>query len=324
MQKIIKKSEFQDFIKSLMRKYEVYAPFNRGISKFEKIKNEEDIKEIYLESLTIVPPKQILIPESQELFEFNGKPKEKKEKVKRVIFGLRSCDLNAIEILDSVMKDSQYIQRRKNMILIGLHCEEPDECCFCNSMNKTQGKSDLFFYPVKDRYYVSVNSKEGMKLVKNYPDANKLYIKSIKNYKTLKNKDIERNYKNKIWKTAVEKCLSCGACTVYCPTCNCFDIQDELDINLKTGKRIRKQASCQLKSFSEVAGGKVFRESRESRFKHFVYHKIVYYKKRYGREMCVGCGRCLRVCPTKIDWVEIINLLKSMPKNKNVLRTRKI
>jgi ferredoxin len=26
--------------------------------------------------------------------------------------------------------------------------------------------------------------------------------------------------------------------------------------------------------------------------------------------MCVGCGRCLRVCPTKIDWVNTNNLLK--------------
>ena len=89
--------------------------------------------------------------------------------------------------------------------------------------------------------------------------------------------------------------------------------------NLKDGKRTRCEISCQLKSFTKVAGGKSYRDSRLSRFKHFVYHKIVYYKKRQGRYMCVGCGRCLRVCPTKIDWVNTINLLK----NEESINTKK-
>ena len=62
----------------------------------------------------------------------------------------------------------------------------------------------------------------------------------------------EKHGWDSIWKNDVDKCLSCGACTMHCPTCNCFDIQDILDADLKSGKRVRHHASCQLKSFSIV------------------------------------------------------------------------
>jgi len=230
---------------------------------------------------------------------------------------MRKCDLNALLILDKVMFDPFYREKRKKTILIGLYCENPDEYCFCNSM-ELQDYYDLFFYPHKNKYYISVGSKKGFQLVKDLPSTKKEIKLEIKNKKKLEEKDIDRHYRNKIWEENAERCLSCGACTVYCPTCNCFDIEDNLEINLKEGKRIRKAESCQFKSFSKVAGGKIFRESRLSRFKHFVYHKVSYYYKRYKRYMCVGCGRCLRVCPTKIDWVETINLLNASEKLKNV------
>jgi sulfhydrogenase subunit beta (sulfur reductase) len=221
------------------------------------------------------------------------------------------------------MYDSQYIEKRKNTILIGMFCENPDNYCFCNSMELTD-YYDLFFYPRGTNYYISVGSKKGEKLVKNLTKVKKeIKIPEPKNNKFLIDKNIEDDYKNKIWETDSEKCLSCSACTAYCPTCNCFDIKDSIDINLKDGKRTRNQISCQLKSFTRVAGGKSYRDSRLSRFKHFVYHKIVYYKKRRGKYMCVGCGRCLRVCPTKIDWVDTINLLKNEENIKNKKEKKK-
>lgn len=312
MQKVLLKSDFPEFINTLTKKYEVIAPVNLPVTKFQKINSFE---EIYLDKITKIPLKQYFMPEGETLLDFkNSKAIENKGEIKEtILFGLRKCDLNAIQILDKVMYDQQYLNKRKNTTLIGLFCESPDEYCFCNSM-QLQDYHDLFFYPKGKNYIIDVKTPKGEILVKNLPLIKKeIKIPNPKNSKKLKNLMIEKNYKDSIWENDAKKCLSCSACTIYCPTCNCFDIKDNISTDLKTGTRKRHQASCQLKSFSKVAGGKSYRDSRISRFKHFVYHKITYFKSIHNRPMCVGCGRCLRVCPTKIDWVKTIN---SLPKKK--------
>ena len=316
MQKVLEKKELDNFINSLMKKNKVIAPVKKDVTKFDIIRNPE---EIYLKEITLIPLKQFFMPDDETIFKFEKeKIKENtSEKEKTIIFGARKCDLNALQILDKVMFDSEFVKKRKNVILIGFYCENPDNYCFCNSM-ELKDYFDLFFYPHEDKYYISVGTEKGLAIVKSLPNAKKEIKKEILNSKALRNKEIERNYRNKIWESDAEKCLSCSACTVNCPTCNCFDIEDKLNIDLKSGERKKSQMSCQLKSFSRVAGGKIFRETRLGRFKHFVYHKIVYYRKKFGRYMCVGCGRCLRICPTKIDWVETINLLKDEEDIKKV------
>ena len=312
MQRVLKKEALNDFLYGLMEDKKLIAPFNEDgeNSKF-KVVGEDDVEKIYLDKITTEPPKKFFLPPKETLLKFKGKKVEevKEEGGERVIFGLRKCDLNSFKILDEVMKDPQWIKRRKNTILIGLFCENPDRYCFCNSM-ELEDHYDLFFYPHKDKYYISIGSKKGGEIVEELPFVEKEVRKKIKNEKKLSNKNIEGNYENDIWKSLSKKCLSCTACTVNCPTCNCFDIKDKSNIDFKEGERYRQPASCQLKSFSSVAGGKVFRESRLARFKHFVYHKLVYFKKQNNKYMCTGCGRCLRVCPSNIDWVEAINILK--------------
>ena len=105
------------------------------------------------------------------------------------------------------------------------------------------------------------------------------------------------------------QCIGCGACTIVCPTCACFDIDDYSELDLASGRRVRTWDSCQLKPFTRVAGNHIFRDTRVERFKHRIYHQIQYFKERHDEVFCTGCGRCIRGCPTKIDWVEAINKL---------------
>jgi ferredoxin len=147
-------------------------------------------------------------------------------------------------------------------------------------------------------------------LVRHLKNAKKSIVKKIKTKKKLINKDIMKHFHNRIWETPASKCVSCGACTILCPTCSCFDISDEVELNIGNGTRVKKETSCQLKSFTLVAGGKSFRENRVDRYKHFVYHKAAYFKERFNKYLCVGCGRCILGCPARIDWVETCNMLK--------------
>ena len=170
---------------------------------------------------------------------------------------------------------------------------------------------DLFFCDAGENFHIKVNSKKGEALVKNLP-ISKFIPLPIKTDKKLSTTDVKKFYDNSIWEKEADKCLSCGACTSLCPTCMCFDISDNPNLDVTSGKRTAEWDSCQYKDFTKVAGGHVFREKRLSRVKHRIYHKLQYFKEKFGENMCTGCGRCIEGCPTKIDFVETINNLNAV------------
>ena len=107
----------------------------------------------------------------------------------------------------------------------------------------------------------------------------------------------------------MEKCLSCGNCTNVCPTCYCFDVRDEPELDLSKGRRIRVWDSCQHESFAKVAGGESFRKQRSERQRHRFSRKYSYPMARYKRLFCTGCGRCSRSCMAKIAMKETLAAL---------------
>ncbi|MCK5224551.1 4Fe-4S dicluster domain-containing protein, partial [Candidatus Calescamantes bacterium] len=113
----------------------------------------------------------------------------------------------------------------------------------------------------------------------------------------------------KVWDEIGEKCVSCGNCTNVCPTCYCFDIIDDINLDLNTGTRTRVWDSCQNGSFAEVAGGENFREDRGERQRHRLNRKFNYPVSKFRRYFCTGCGRCTRACVAGIDLKETINAL---------------
>ena len=106
-----------------------------------------------------------------------------------------------------------------------------------------------------------------------------------------------------------EKCLGCGACTLVCPTCYCFDVNDEVDFSLSAGKRWRVWDSCQFSQFASVAGGHDFRAERSAKQRHRFNRKYQYQAKDTGAVGCVGCGRCARACLVDIKPIDVLNKL---------------
>jgi ferredoxin len=116
---------------------------------------------------------------------------------------------------------------------------------------------------------------------------------------------------SKLFGELAEKCFSCGSCNLVCPTCYCFDVQDEVSLKLNEGERVRFWDGCLLDGFARVASGENFREDREERIRHRIFRKGKYIFEKYGEHGCVGCGRCASAClPDIANPVEIFNRLK--------------
>ena len=177
---------------------------------------------------------------------------------------------------------------------------------------------DLMFFDEGGEFIVDVKTEKATKFVKRFkeffkPSKHKITEKDRKTPNTdrLRVKDISKLYDHPDWRKGVDSCLSCAACTNLCPTCYCFEFCEIPALLAKSkSKRVREWSSCQLKEFTKVAGGHVFREERDQRFKHRIYHQLQYFKDKHGVNLCVGCGRCIQACPTRIDFVKILNEMK--------------
>ncbi len=319
---LLKKKDFESFTSELIGWCEVISPVKKEVVRFKKIKNPSDI---YLGKNSFFPVKEFFFRKKETIFKFKSNKISipKLESPKRVFFGLRKCDLNAISHQDKVfmetIKDPYYTAQRKNAYLIGYHCNEaPSKYCFCESLRLNDFFDLMLYDRHKDFFLVEIGSEKGKTIAKRFRKYMKktdskvsLEEKKIIGADRLLDSNIKGLYDNHGWQEGVDKCLSCTACTALCPTCYCFDLKDEVKArNLGEGERVRNWSSCQLKEFTKVAGNHVFREKREERFKHRIYHQLDYFRERYDVDLCTGCGRCIEGCPTRIDFIEIINKMK--------------
>ena len=332
------KNKLTGFIKKIQSDYIIFAPTNNdNIILYKQIKSPS---EIYLDFVNSnVPPKSLLFKQTETLFKFKKGVKAEINPIdfpnsKNVIFGIRPCDAKSFFILDHVFRDDSidpyYATKRKNTTLIGLSCTQPGVNCFCTSMDggpTNPDDVDILFTDTGDKYFVEISNEKGKNLINK---AKNLFSKATTNDKKKKqqvekksNDLITRNMKtkgvkekldkifeNEIWKKISLKCLSCGICTYQCPTCHCFDIQDES--TLTDGARIRVWDTCMNPEYTLHASGHNPRPARMNRTRNRVYHKFNYYPKNYNVIACVGCGRCINDCPVNIDIIDIIDQVKEV------------
>ncbi|MFW9770688.1 MAG: 4Fe-4S dicluster domain-containing protein [Candidatus Thorarchaeota archaeon] len=340
---ILLKEQIPKFYNELAKNYTIYAPTKeKGNIIFKKIVNVEDIVLDYLNSK--VPPKELLFPKTDILFEYkiNGKEIEiediKNLDEKRIIFGIRPCDAYSFFLLENFfsqgeVKDEIILKRRENTTLIGIACNTPKTTCFCTSVGGHPFKKenfDILLVDLDNKYIVEGINNKGKKLIKKFSwltsatdadikAAQELAILAEQSISTKLNlEDIDKvldpNFNHPIWKEISESCIGCGTCSFLCPTCTCFDVIDEKIPNENRGRRVRIWDTCQFCLYSLHTSGHNPRDSTIERCRNRILHKFCYYPENYNLLGCVGCGRCIQLCPVNNDLRKIIEKISNIEK----------
>ncbi len=344
----LKKEDLNEFLLNVKEYGELWGPKKKGdVYIYDRI---VELKNLVKESVTtFLPIKKLFLPPRFSMFHYDGKTYTENidSTEKRIVYGVPACEIHSLLIFDRVFghtyKDPYYFRRRENTTIIALSCI-PCERCFCQS-TKTQVIDegfDLALTDLGDFYLIWVGTSKGDDLVRLAPKlfSENIMQKDIQKYiKWRATRDskfeevldfqilpdiMDLNYESPIWDEFAEKCLSCGACTMVCPTCNCYDVIDEIELKDSSVERERYWDSCMFKEYSMVAGGHNFRESKAERLKLWYTHKLKSFTGAYGKPSCVGCGRCVVTCPVDINVLSVVKALLTGKVDKNSLNTGKI
>lgn len=315
-----------------MESYEVVAPVKRGRSyAFSTIESPDQVVLDY--DSTITSPKQYFLPSKETLFSFDRETNEVTdytlEVTPRVIFGAHACDINALCRLDMVFRDGEYpdpyyCARRKATLIVGLSCS-PSKTCFCHLMTSDEARFgyDLFLQDIGGRYLVSISSVEAANIleaacnVREATDQDRIEFRhATRRRQGAFNEEIpniqeiamlmDAFHEDPFWEELGGRCLSCGACAAVCPTCHCFNIRDVLAVDGKSGERQRVADCCTDPQFALVAGNHNFRDTNVLRVRHRFYHKLNGFLANHDRQLCVGCGRCVKACKANIHPIEVL------------------
>ena len=306
---------------------------HHGKYRFEKLDEASDAVLHY--DVTLQSPKKFMFPPREDLIVFAGAGGKMPaaEGSERIIFGVHPYDIHAIALLDEVFRDGQpdpyYLERRERTIIVGVDVTIPSVNAFCSSMGTATVETgfDLMLTAIEGAYFIRVGSEKGNRIlptqaVRQPSDLQRAHynkeqertqslfalnkvLTSVRDLPVL----LEKNQHHPVWEELEKRCLGCGSCNLVCPTCYCFDVKDEMALDLSGGVRYRVWDGCLLKDFTRVASGEVFRESRAHRNRHRFFRKGKYMLEKYNRPGCVGCGRCTTHCLADINPVEVFNAI---------------
>ena len=258
----------------------------------------------------------------------------------QAIIGIRPCDAHAFQIVkrnfdNSEFRDPWWVRGFESTILVGLGCDDPCSTCFCNSVGGGPFHEewlDAILYDIGGKYLAKPLNKRGEDFIGKIPGgtpaddsiikkgeaiAEKALgkIKSDVPTDKLREKEVKDLFDAPFWEQVAFPCINCGTCTFLCPTCWCFDIQDEVSGNQVD--RIRNWDTCMSPLFTLEGSGHNPRNNKLQRVRQRFMHKLKYYVDKYDNGVqCSGCGRCVRYCPVNIDIRHVAELMNGYNKKQ--------
>ena len=289
-------------------------------------------------------PKKVLFPPRRKLWQAERDAMIVTEEPVREQFtaflGVRACELAAIAVQDRVflggaVTDPAYASGRRTAFLVAVTCSDPAGTCFCASMDAGPAPRHGFDLALTEllegghRFVVEVGSAAGAYLLGAVPRlpataadvfaaaevASAAARRMGRQMPTSGLRDLlYDNVDHARWDDVADRCLSCGNCTMACPTCFCATVDDVTDLSGRSTQRWWVWDSCFTATHSYIHGGSV-RLSTLSRYRQWMTHKLAAWEDQFGMSGCVGCGRCITWCPAGIDITEEVAAIAASPRH---------
>jgi sulfhydrogenase subunit beta (sulfur reductase) len=331
--KLIRKQSLEKLYNLLSANRKIYAPVISADKQVEYRYNPSfnDVTFDHIRSTLSV--KNVVFPKVENLFLYSNSKTESTiteidtEKIPQVVlWGAHPCDTAAFDTLRSIfcwdINDEFFTKRLEKLVVIGLSCHTSDEYCFCTSVglapDSSKGSDILLSQLNNGDYQADILTEKGNGIVLVSPELfeqiteEKVILTEVKqkfSHEQVTSK-LSGAFEHPFWIANSLRCIGCGACAYVCPTCACFDIQDET--RGKNGKRYRSWDSCGFGLFTLHTSGHNPREVQSQRWRQRIMHKFSYMPERNESLGCVGCGRCSSGCPVDMNIAEQLEALQNI------------